>query len=260
LTLPLQNSFYWAILGAEIIKLMLMPAKRINQLLKGLSFEKKLLGAGSVLLALSVFLPWYQDVDSFKYGYTFLGVTGPLYLAGFTLLALAIANIALIVSDELGKKIPFFNIRKSSFFMASGIFTFYLLLVINSVYFHNKFGVNITFKESQFGMFLAFISASLITIGGYLSGREKSTVLKEFREKAEESLIKIPDSSDMRKPKENLRTIARQNMPAEEPVVQTQIGIDAIARISQNEPVLAQTRHESQDESNKAYQPFRTDL
>jgi hypothetical protein len=233
---------------------MPMPAKRINQLLKDLSFEKKLLGAGSLLLALSVFFPWYQDLDSFKTGDIFLGITGPLYLVGFSLFALAVINIALIVSDELGKKIPFFTLRPSSFFLASGLITFYLLMVINSIYFHNKFGVNITVKESQFGMFLAFIAASLMTIGGYLTGREKKTILKEFQERAQEPLIKIPDPVDIRKPKENLRNIAQQNIAAEDAAMQTRI--DEQPELSHRSAGIQQPL----SEEKKSYQPYRTDL
>jgi hypothetical protein len=248
---PLQNIFYWDIFAAEI-NLIFMPAKRINQLIKDLSFEKKLLGAGSVLLALSVFFPWYQDVDSFKTGDIFLGLTGPLYLAGYSMLALAVINISLIFAGEVGKKLPFLNVKPPSFFLASGLITFYLLIIINSVYFHNKFGINITMKESQFGMFLAFISASLITIGGYMSLRERSSILKDFEENTQEPFIKIPDPADNRKPKENLRNISQQNVQAEKP--QTQIKMDEAPAYAKEEAVIPAT------EDRKNYQSFRTDL
>ncbi len=229
-----------------------MPAKRINQLIKELPFEKKLMGAGSVLLALSVFFPWYQDLDSFKTGDVFLGITGPLYLLGISLLGLAVFNIALIVSDALDKKMPLFAVKPASFFLASGLITFYLLMAINSIYFHNKFGVNITVKESQFGMFLAFIAASLMTIGGYLSGREKKTLMKEFQEQAQESFIKIPDPVDMRKPRENLRNLS-QNL--ENAAAQTQIS-DASVLQPEAEKAAAQTPTPVKN----FYQPYRSDL
>jgi hypothetical protein len=230
-----------------------MPAKRIKQLFTGLPFERKLIGAGALLLALSVFLPWYQDLDSFKTGDIFLGITGPLYLLGLSLLGLAVADIAIIVSGEFGKKLPMFAVKPSSFFLGSGIAAFYLLLAINSVYFHNKFGVNITIKESQFGMFLAFIASSLVTIGGYLSGREKKVLMREFQEHAQDSFIKIPDPVDIRKPKENLRNISQQNAAATS--AQTQIDGERVLRM---EPERASAQAVAEDK--KFYQPYRSDL
>ena len=153
-----------------------MPAKRINQIIMDLPFERKLLGAGALLMAVSTFLPWYRDLDSFKTGDTFIGLSGPLYLVGITILAMSIIDILLVFMEATEKKIPVTSVKPSTFYLASGLVAFYLLLIVNSVYFHNKFGVNITLKESQFGMFMAFISASLITIGGYLSTDRKSVV------------------------------------------------------------------------------------
>ena len=186
-----------------------MPTKRIKQLIMDLPMEHKIVGGGSILMAISLLLPWYQDLDSFHTGDMFLGLTGPLYLLGFSILAMSLVNIAFIVFNALEKKLPV-NIRPASFFMVSGIVSFFLLIVANSVYFHPKFGVNITLKESQFGMFIAFIAASLLTVGGYFALRDKQALLKEFQEQAQEPLIKIPEPMEIRKPKENLRNMNNQ--------------------------------------------------
>jgi len=179
-----------------------MPVKRINQIISDLPFERKLLGTGAILMAISTFLPWYQDLDSFKTGDVFLGLSGPTYLAGLTILALSIMDILLVFIETSEKKMPLISIKPSTFYLASGLISFYLLLMVNSIYFHNKFGVNITSKDSQFGMFMAFIAASLMTIGGYLATREKYSMLKEFQEKTQEPMIKIPDQNDVRKARE----------------------------------------------------------
>jgi hypothetical protein len=236
----LQGSMGRNIFDFGIFTHLFMPVKRINQIIMDLPFEKKLLGAGSLLMAISVFLPWYEDRDSFNIGDVFLGVTGPLYLVGLTVMTLAIMNIVLIAMDSTGRKIPFGNLKTSSFFLTTGLVSFYLLMVVNSVYFHNKFGVNITLKQSQFGMFTAFISASLMTIGGYLATRERTSILKEFQQSAQESLIKIPDQQDVRRPKENLRNM--NTAPVAEPITQTQI----------SEPEEATPQ--------KSYQSYRSDL
>lgn len=194
--------------------LFIMPSKRVVQLFQELSFEKKLLGIGSFILVLSLFLPWYQDLDSFKTGDVFLGITGPLYLAGFSLLAMGLGNLIFMYMEINGKKMPFMNMKFSTFYFISGIFAFFMLLLVNSVYFHAKFGINITLKQSQFGMFFAFIASSFITIGGYLSSRDKATLLKEFQEEVEQdAFIHLPKQE---KSVQNIRKTepAHQN-PAE---------------------------------------------
>lgn len=205
-----------------------MPTQRINELLTSLSFDKKLIGVGSIFMIISLFMPWYQDRDTFNTGDMFFGMTGPLYLAGFSILVLAGFNIAYVIFDALKRKMPLLSIRPSSFFLFAGLASFYILLIVNSVYFHPKFGFNINMKQSDFGMFFAFISASLITIGGYLSGRNKVSLLKDFQQEAEavpeqrthEPLVKIP-TQEVRKPKENLRT--PMTSTSQSPTTQTQI-------------------------------------
>jgi hypothetical protein len=197
-----------------------MPAKRIKQLVLDLSFEHKMLGIGLVLLLVSLFLPWYQDLDLFKTGDMFLGITGPMYFVGYSILLIVLLNLTLLVSAALNVKLPF-NVRPSSIYLASGIVIFYLLLLTNSVYFHQKFGVNILNKESPFGMFIAFISASLITIGGYISTRDKQSLLKEFQEQTQEPLIKLNEQMEQRKPKESLRVVHPMPEVRKAPAVQT---------------------------------------
>ncbi len=189
-----------------------MPSKSLVQIVGALSFEKKLLGIGSILLVLSLFLPWYQDLDAFKTGDMFLGITGPLYLAGYSLLIVGAANLAFLFLEMQSKKIPFLNIKYSSFFFAAGLFTFFMLAIVTSVYFHPKFGINITLKQSQFGLFFSFIAASCMTIGGYLTTRDRATLLQEFEKEARDPFIEMPKQE---KPKESLR-----NNPPSEPAAQ----------------------------------------
>lgn len=201
---------------AQVFNTSIMPNKRIKQLILDLPFEQKIIGAGAFLMFISLFMPWYQDIDMFKTGDMFLGVTGPLYFAGYTILLITILDIALLVTGAMDIKLPV-NVRSSTIYLASGIIFFYLLFFANSVYFHQKFGLNLLNKESPFGMFFAFISASLVTIGGYISTRDKQALLKEFQEQTREPMIKLNEQVELRKPKENLRTLntqtANQNIP-----------------------------------------------
>ena len=60
-----------------------MPDQNFKNRLKSLKLSKKIIYFSSALTILSVFMPWYSDIDKFKIGDSFLGITGPLYLAGF---------------------------------------------------------------------------------------------------------------------------------------------------------------------------------
>ena len=150
-----------------------MPNKKIFQLFAELSFSKKLMIISSAVMIVSLVMPWYSDMDSFKTGDVFLGITGPAYLVGISLLGMSVANIALVILEKSGRKYAFSDVKSSTFYMITGIISFYLLIVVNAFYFHPKFGVNITVKQSGFGMFFAFLAASGITVGGYLSGRNR---------------------------------------------------------------------------------------
>ncbi len=227
-----------------------MPMKRINQLAANLPFEQKIVVIGSLLFIISLILPWYQDLDSFKTGDMFLGITGPLYMAGWSLLLIMVLNISLIVAGSLNIKVPL-NIKSSSIYLASGIAAFYMLILVNSIYFHPKFGVNITLKESQFGMFISFISASMLTIGGYLCMKDKQSFLREFREKAQESMITLKEQAEIRRPREIVRNSQFK--------IQTEVA-PVQAEISVNEDGIIVPAQPSTSQQRKPYQSFRTDL
>lgn len=195
-----------------------MPTPSIKQIIHNLAFEKKLIGIGAILMVLSLFFPWYSDIDIYKSGAVYTGLTGPLYLAGFTFLIIASLSLVVLITDFLDQKIPVFNIRASNFFLPAGIFSFYLLVLINSVFFDRNFGINITLKQSQFGMFLAFVATALIIIGGYLLTRERKTILKNFQNEVDQNvLIKSPPIA-MRKPGDTFRNIGsvRQDQKVEQ--------------------------------------------
>lgn len=182
-----------------------MPQKRFHQVIVELSFEKKMIAAGALLLAVSLFLPWYQDIDTFRTGDTFTGITGPMYFAGLTFLIIASSSLLLLVAQQVGIRFPIAFLRSPRLYLHYGIVTFYLLLLVNSIYFHRNFGVNITLKQSGFGTFIAFIAAALMTIGGYLNTRERNEILKKFEEEANEPIL---TPSLQQKPKESLRTFS----------------------------------------------------
>jgi hypothetical protein len=151
-----------------------MPRKRISEIFKKLSFENRLVFIGSAVLLVSVFMPWYEDLDAFHMGDMFLGITGPLYLVGFILLLISGFTLTVLISDSFEKKFGKLPLEEAHLNMLVGISSLFLLVLSASVYFHTKFGVNITMKEMRFGMMAAFVGAGMITAGGFLQNKKGS--------------------------------------------------------------------------------------
>lgn len=164
-----------------------MPAPSIKHKLLNLPMPQKVIGTGALLALIGAFLPWYKDIDSFNTGDLFFGITGPLYLIGYIIIALSIFALILTGFYLLDKKIPPLPMKESVIYILSGGVTLFLMIIANSVYFHPKFGINITSKEHQIGMLLALIGATAITIGGILQNRESGTsrFIKQFKEETE---------------------------------------------------------------------------
>ncbi len=131
-----------------------------------MSFDTKLVGLGGIIMAISVFLPWYQDLDAFKTGDMFLGITGPLYLIGVIMFLLGIITTLSVTSKQWQNRIARIGLDLPVAHIIIGAFNLFLLVLANSVYFHAKFGVNIMLKEFRFGMVFAFIGVGLMLIGG----------------------------------------------------------------------------------------------
>jgi len=143
-----------------------MPKDSIVDKFGRLPFGLKLVSVGSFLTFVSVVLPWYADLDTFNTGDKFIGLSGPLYLLGFLIMALAGTALILSALRVLGKKLPDLPLEEAHFHIFVGAMSMFLLIITSSIYFHSKFGVNITMKEMRFGMIMAFLGAGLVLFGG----------------------------------------------------------------------------------------------
>lgn len=150
-----------------------MTLARLKETFLRLPIHTKLIAAGAVLLVVSTFLPWYADRDSYNIGDQFLGITGPTSLIGIFILLLGIFSLVLVsyhIIERRMPRLPISEVHAHIFVAAQSLF---LLLIVNSIYFHPKFGVNITLKESRFGMITAVIGGIILLIGGILKNREE---------------------------------------------------------------------------------------
>ncbi len=138
-----------------------------------LSLVSKAILIGGFLTALSVFMPWYSDLDQFNIGERFLGISGPLYLAGFFVFVAGAVSVALIAIKMMEKRMPRLPMSEAQIHIAGSVLSLFMLVLTASAYFHPKFGVNLTDKSLGFGMILAFIGSGVMMLGGILAMRAK---------------------------------------------------------------------------------------
>lgn len=132
-----------------------------------------MIGIGSLILLISTILPWYADLDSYRIGDQFLGITGPASFVGIAILLLSGLSLWIFSYHLFERHVPRLPVREAILHLFVSIESLFLLVLVNSIYFHPKFGVNITLKETRFGMTIAFIGAVVLLIGGYIQNREE---------------------------------------------------------------------------------------
>lgn len=140
---------------------------------KKLSLNKKFILVGAFLAIICAFLPWYSDIDKFKTGITFYGISGPLYLAGLFVFFAGIANLGIVLLKLLEKPVPKLPLKEDHFFVFTSVLSFLMLIISSSVYFHPKFGINPIDKTMGIGMILGFIGNGLVLLGALLALRKK---------------------------------------------------------------------------------------
>lgn len=170
-----------------------MSFARLKETFFRLPRHVKFIGAGSLALAISTVLPWYADLDSYRIGDQFLGVTGPAAFVGIVVLVLAGFSFWIFSYHLLERRVPRLPVREGILHLFTAIESLFLLVLVNSIYFHPKFGVNITLKESSFGMTIAFASAVVLLIGAYTKNKEEISKTDEIGKL--EPLIKLEPSS-----------------------------------------------------------------
>jgi len=142
--------------------------KNIKESLLSLPLSRKIIVVSALLTSISVFLPWYKDFDFFKNGASYLGITGPLYLIGLLILVSAVLSALVSLASVFKYKVPDLKVKDEHFFIGASSISLLLVLIASSIYFHNKFGVNILDKEVGIGLIMAFLGTSLALVGGVM--------------------------------------------------------------------------------------------
>lgn len=159
--------------------------------LKGLPFKQKLILIGGLLVIVGAFLPWYSDIDRFNTGDTFLGISGPLYLAGLIVLISGIMSFGIIFWKLLGKPAIKLPVQENYMHLFGAGLSVLMIILTMSVYFHLRFGTNLMDKKIGIGMMLAMFGVGLIILGSILAIKKRDITFEE--EGKLEPLININD-------------------------------------------------------------------
>ena len=158
--------------------------KDIKKAVLKLTISYKIIGLGSFLGVLSVFMPWYSDFNSLNSGISYLGVTGPLYLLGIVVFLISIMNLGIIASKVFNYKLPNLKTKNENLFIGGGFLATLMIIIAFSIYFHNSFGINILNKKVRIGLIFAFISSISVSFGGIMELNKKNFHKITVHEKA----------------------------------------------------------------------------
>jgi hypothetical protein len=148
--------------------------------IKDLSIQRKFVLIGFGITFLSVFFPWYSDIDKYNGGDVFLGITGPLYLVGLIVLLTSAASFGIIILKLLDKPMIKLPVKEHYFFLFSSSLNIFMMIFSLSVFFHSKFGYSLLDKNVGIGMIFGFVGSGLIILGSFLEIKKKEhNILEE---------------------------------------------------------------------------------
>ncbi|EKD64019.1 MAG: hypothetical protein ACD_51C00097G0006 [uncultured bacterium] len=183
-----------------------------------LSRSKKVVLISAILTSFSCLLPWYHDLSVYGVADSYLGINGPLFLAGIFIFAMNAFLTLSIAMPMIGKRFVKLPLKGSVAGMLVGLQSLFLLLIANSVFYHAKFGISISQKTAGFGMAIAMFSVLALIGGSYFWYKEES-VDRGFDEAVgrKEPLIKIPEVAPVRQ-----HTNLTPKTPVEPPIAPQQ--------------------------------------
>lgn len=133
----------------------------------------KLVIAGSFISIVGVFLPWYNDIDKYGFGDMFLGISGPLYLAGIIVLLSGIVSFSMIAFRLFDKPLPKLPLKEEQFYAFSSSVSLTMLILSISVFFHNNFGVSLIDKSVGVGIYLGLFGSGVVMLGAIMALRTR---------------------------------------------------------------------------------------
>lgn len=135
-----------------------MNFRRIKHTLLRMSPEEKVIGLGSIAVAISVFLPWYQIVMSFDNATEVTnGLGGDLGVIGFVIFLMSLMSLVSLIGENMHLPLPQFGYKREQivfFFLGQSAF---LSLLTMAVY--TKRSLEFTEAGLRFGMWVALLGS-----------------------------------------------------------------------------------------------------
>lgn len=137
---------------------------------------------GLTVSSVSLFMPWYSDVDAFNAGASYLGITGPTSMLGVSLLILNVITMGLITFRFRFEKDARLPISRKVLEKIHGPVYLYMIFLMMSVYFSDDFGINLANKTAGFGAYVGAAGAFISTVGGLRRSKEIQESIPELVE------------------------------------------------------------------------------
>jgi hypothetical protein len=153
------------------MKVKLMTLNIINRF-KLLPLYIKSMFVGLVMSCMGLFFNWFKSVDTFSNAVSFNGLSGPIKLAGYTILGISGYSILVLLKYLKENECEFNQLKKYYVEKWAGITVLYLSVLVASVYLSGDIFNNLD-KKIGVGFFITF-SGSLITIIGTILFKTKN--------------------------------------------------------------------------------------
>lgn len=157
--------------------------KDIQYKIRQLTLHQKLVGLGSILSIMGVFLPWMSYENK-----SFSGVQDMTYLIGYIILVLSCILFVFFLLRVSGKRLPRLPFKEHTFSMVCGLQIIILSVVAFSIY--NKLFLFTATSEIQFGISITIIGGVFIILGSYFSW------LQERKENVRKTFIHMPEEDN----------------------------------------------------------------
>lgn len=129
---------------------------------------------GLIISSVGLFFNWFKSVDSLSTAISFNGFTGPVKLAGYTILAVSIYSILVLLKYLKENECEFNQLKKYYVEKWAGVTVLYLSVLVVSVYLSGDIFNNLD-KKIGVGFFIT-LSGSLITIIGTILFKTKNCI------------------------------------------------------------------------------------
>lgn len=127
---------------------------------------------GLIMSSVGLFFNWFKSVDSLSTAVSFNGFTGPVKLAGYTILAVSVYSILVLLKYLKENECEFNQLKKYYVEKWAGVTVLYLSVLAVSVYLSGDIFNNLD-KKIGVGFFIT-LSGSLITIIGTILFKTKN--------------------------------------------------------------------------------------